>query len=106
MSESEIEDTKHYFEYIEHLCKFFNQLNSLSIPISQNFIKNQHQKTCVDFFLDNLFLFHKATLNKNNSEIIKFYDSLTSKLYHYTNFVSLEKIISGKSLKLNYNFPN
>ena len=43
MSESEIEDTKHYFEYIEHLCKFFNQLNSHSIPISQNFIKNQHQ---------------------------------------------------------------
>lgn len=101
MSKNEIEDTKYYFDYIEFLCKYFNQLKSYNIPTSQNFIKEQHKKTYTDFFLDNLFLFHKATLDKNNIEIINFYNSLTSKLYHYTNFVSLEKIIAGKSLKLN-----
>lgn len=102
MLENELNDTKCYFDYIKHLCNCFSELKKYSS--SHNFINEQNQKTSIDFFLDNLFLFHKAILdndNKYHKEVEKFYNTLTGKLYHYTNYPALEKIIQGKSLKLN-----
>ena len=102
MPEKTLNDLQCFWDYIEHLCKVFNKLENFKS--TNDFINQQNQITINAFFLDHLFWFDKITLDKTNryhDKICKKHDSVTEKLYHYTSFESLEKIIAGNSLKLN-----
>ena len=102
MQEKTLNDLQCFWAYIGHLCEVFNKLENFDS--TNDFINQQNQITTNDFFLDNLFLFDKTTLDithQYHDKISKKYDSVTESLYHYTSFESLEKIIAGNSLKLN-----
>ena len=91
-----------FFKFQLHLCKELFRLKKLSTSI--DFLKDEHRKVYEDFFFSNLFMLFYSTLNRNicaeNRQNIKYmWNKL--KLYHYTDFFALEKILSGKSLKLN-----
>lgn len=94
--------TNLFNDYIKHLCK--NLHNMHKYKSDNSFLNIYHEETCKNFLLDNLFLFNISIQNSKNTykkEIKELYDQTTRKLYHYTTYESLEKIISGKSLKLN-----
>ena len=105
MNEQDIIDgTNACFDYMDHLCKVFFELSEFKT--SNRFVKLQKERKCRDFFLNNLFLFYRYINNtdllpQDITKLKESYDSFTGSLYHYTTYESLEKIIKGKSLKLN-----
>ncbi len=89
--------------------KFQNNLSSELMNLknyssSIDFLNKQYIKITKDFFFSNLFMLYQSTFNPKVNQTSKntikdMWDNL--KLYHYTDSPSLERIISGKSLKLN-----
>lgn len=97
-----LNELQNFFDYIQHLSEVFIKLNKYNSP--NDFINKHKEQTSNNFLLDNLFWFDKVKLDDDNKykiEISEVYNSVTDKLYHYTSFETLEKIITGSSLKLN-----
>lgn len=90
-----------FFSSMDQLLEDLNkeECSNLTDP----FFKIWASKSKHDFILNNLFLFYLCLLRKNvSSEIKEKIETLFKdiKLYHYTTYETLEKIITGKSLKL------
>ncbi len=91
-----------FFNFQKHLCEELSRLKNYSSSI--DFLTEQNKKVVNNFFFDNLFMLYQSTFNLNvnlhsREDIKNMWNNLI--LYHYTDSSSLEKIISGQSLKLN-----
>lgn len=90
-----------YFSYINQLTD--NLIKPANNNLTDRYFKEIDLMARNDFFLNNLYLFSLCLLRKEcPSEIKEKIESLYKniKLYHYTTYETLEKIIKGKSLKL------
>lgn len=101
-SQKAIKEKNDFFKFQHHLCEELSRLKKYTSSI--NFLKEQNEKVVNDFFYSNLFMLYQSTFNLNVSQKIREdikYMWNNIKLFHYTDSPSLEKIITGKSLKLN-----
>lgn len=89
-----------FLSFAEDICKKLESLEELSFE--DQYFKDQSEALIKDFFLNNLYVFHQCLhlerTKKFKNTILSLYDNIN--LYHYTTYETLEKIITGKSLKL------
>ena len=89
-----------FLSYAEDICKKLESLEELSFE--DQYFKDQSKALIKDFFLNNLYVFHRCLYLERTQKFKKIILSLYNNinLYHYTTYETLEKIITGKSLKL------
>lgn len=90
-----------YFSYINQLTD--DLIKPANNNLTDPYFKEINLMARNDFFLNNIYLFSLCLRRKEcPSEIKEKIESLYNniKLYHYTTYETLEKIITGKSLKL------
>ena len=89
-----------FLSFAEDICKKLKSLEELSFE--DQYFKDQSKALIKDFFLNNLYVFHQCLhlerTQKFKDTILSLYNNIN--LYHYTTYETLEKIITGKSLKL------